>query len=186
MWALKSMPFKVDDSRVRMWADSLKEVEGYGWTHIKDGEWQLTPKGKIARAVYDSYESLKGATREVDIKAKAMMEHHKGHGVHPGPNPGFQTWPFTELVKYLGFHKAMAIAIDYNSSIHETVVGDDFKKYFKTHFLFESPDETFKTPARGEGAGFCNGEHFRAWEARMEAKGWSIENGGIKKKYLIE
>lgn len=185
MWALKSMPFKVDDSRVRMWADSLKEIEGYGWAHPKLGEWQLTPKGRIARAVYE-IDFLK-SEKEVDLKAKAMREHHKGHGVHPGPNPGFQTWPFTELVKYLGFHKAMAIAIDYNSSIHETVCGSDFKMYFKTKVLFKCPDEEFKCDIRGEKAGYNeDGLHYRSWEARMESKGYSLDNGGIKKIYLIE
>ena len=183
MWVIKEAPFSTDDSRVKMWATGIKEAKSYGWIDSKDGEWVLTNRGRIAKIVFGT--KYNNGT-ESDLKANAMKEHLRGHSNHPGPNPGFQTWPFTEMVKYMGFYAAMAKAIEYNGTIETTRCGEEFLMYFKTHYLFECPDGSFKTPARGEEAGYCDGVHFRAWEIEMESKGYSGGNGKIVKKYLIE
>jgi len=189
-------PFSVDDSKINMLKAGIKEAESYKWLSLKDGIYQVTPWGKIAQAVFRTkYDN----GTEADQKAAAMKQHLKGHGIHPGNNPGFNTAPFGWLVRYMGFYAAMAKAIEYNSTIHETKCGAEFLSLFKTHYLFEckAPENTvsdlsydqtisFKTPARGEGAGYCNGVHFRTWEMEMESKGYSVKNGGIKMKYLIE
>jgi len=184
MWALKMMPFQIDDSRVRMWDASIKEAEDLAWAIIKDGEWVVTQKGKIALAVMTT--KYNGTTK-IDEKASRLKEIVRGHGRHPGINDGYNTWRFEDLVAFMGFNKAMRIAIDYNSSIHKTVVGEDFLVIFKTHYFYESPFETFKCPARGPDVGKNeDGLHFRAWEVAQEAKGFSIANGKITSKYLIE
>lgn len=184
MWALKMMPFSVIDSRIKMWEASIKEAKDLDFAIVKDGEWVVTNKGKIALTVLNT--KYNGDTK-TDEKACMLKEIVNGHNRHPGPNDGFHTWSFEQLVRFMGFNKAMKTAIDYNSSILTTVCGEDFKVLFKTHFLFESPDETFKCPARGPNVGKNEeGVHFRTWEMTQEAKGFSIDNGKIVKKYLIE
>ncbi len=184
MWALKMMPFSVTDSRIKMWDASLKEVKDLGLATIKDGEWVPTNKGKIALIVLNT--EYDGTTK-IDEKARMLKEFHRGDNQHPGPNDGFHTWSFERLVRFMGFNKAMKTAIDYNSSILTTTCGEDFKVIFKTFYLYESPDETFKCPARGPNVGKNeDGVHFRTWEMTQEAKGFSIDNGKIVKKYLIE
>lgn len=183
MWVMMIAPISVNDSRMQMLESGIKEAKSYKWLDLKNGVWEVTPWGKIAQAVFRTkYDN----GTEADQKATAMKQHLKGHGNHPGLNPGFNTAPFGWLVKYMGFYGAMAKAIEYNSTIHETKCGAEFLSIFKTHFLFECPDGSFKTPARGEGAGYCDGVHFRTWEIEMESKGYSLKNGGIKTKYLIE
>lgn len=175
-------PFSTDDSRIKMLEAGIKEAKSYGWIDCKNGEWVLTKRGQIAKVV-DQTKYNNGT--ESDVKASAMKEHLRGHGSHPGPNPGYQTWPFTQMVKYMGFHAAMAKAIEYNGTVEKTRCGEEFLMYFKTHYLFECPDGSFKTPARGEGAGYCDGVHFRTWEIEMESKGYSLKDGSIVKKHLI-
>jgi len=176
-------PFSVDDSKINMLKAGIKEAESYKWLSLKNGIYEVTPWGKIAQTVFKTkYDN----GTEADQKAAAMKQHLKGHGIHPGNNPGFNTAPFGWLVRYLGFYAAMAKAIEYNSTIHETKPGQEFMSLFKTFYLFECPDGSFKAPARGEGAGYCDGVHFRTWEMEMESKGYSVKNGGIKMKYLIE
>ncbi len=183
MWVMTVAPFSVTDSRIKMFESGIKEAMSYKWLNLKDGVYEVTPWGRIAKIVFETkYDNGSDA----DNKASAMKQHLKGHGIHPGSNPGFNTAPFGWLVKYMGFYAAMAKAIEYNSTIHETKCGAEFLSIFKTHYLFECPDGSFKTPARGEGSGYCDGVHFRAWEIEMESKGYSLGNGGIKKKYLIE
>jgi hypothetical protein len=200
MWVMMIAPISVNDSRMKMLESGIKEAKSYKWLDLKNGVWEVTPWGKIAQAVFRTkYDN----GTEADQKATAMKQHLRGHGNHPGPNPGFNTAPFGWLVKYMGFYGAMAKAIEYNSTIHETKCGAEFLSIFRTHYLFEckAPENTvsdgdmtlsydqtisFKTPARGEGAGYCDGVHFRTWEIEMESKGYSLKNGGIKMKYLIE
>lgn len=185
MWALKMMPFSVVDWRIKMWEASIKEAKDLDFAIIKDGEWIVTNKGKIALTVLNTkYNDKKMQTDET---ASRLKEIHRGDNRHPGQNDGFHAWSFERLVKFMGFNKAMKTAIDYNSSILTTTCGQDFLILFKTHFLFESPDETFKCPARGPNAGKNEeGVHFRTWEMTQEAKGFSTSNGKIVKKYLIE
>jgi|GEM_PF-6714060 len=183
MWALKMMPFSVVDSRVKMWEASIKEAKDLDFAIVKDGEWVVTNKGKIAVIVLST--KYNGKTK-IDEKATMLKEIHRGNNRHPGPNDGFHTWSFERLVNYMGFNKAMKTAIDYNSSILTTTCGEDFKVIFKTFYLYESPDETFKCPARGPDVGKQDGVHFRTWEMTQEAKGYSTANGKITTKYLIE
>ena len=184
MWALKMMPFSTVDHRMKMFGPSLKEAKDLDFAVIKDGEWVVTNKGRIALTVLNT--KYNGETK-TDETARRLKEIIHGNNRHPGPNDGYHTWSFERLVNFMGFNKAMKTAIDYNSSILTTTCGQDFKILFKTHFLFESPDETFKCPARGPNAGKNEeGVHFRTWEMTQEAKEFSIDNGKIVKKYLIE
>jgi len=183
MWALKMMPFSVVDIRIKMWEASIKEAKDLDFAIIKDGEWVVTNKGRIALTVLNT--KYNGETK-TDEKASMLKEIVKGNNRHPGKNDGYHTWSFEQLVNYMGFNKAMKTAIDYNSSILTTTCGQDFLVLYKTFFLFESPDETFKCPARGPDVGKQDGVHFRTWEMTQEAKGFSIDNGKIVKKYLIE
>ena len=183
MWAMTVAPISVDDSKINMLKAGIKEAESYKWLSLKNGIYEVTPWGKIAQTVFKTkYDN----GTEADQKATAMKQHLHGHGVHPGPNPGFNTAPFGWLVKFMGFYGAMAKAIEYNSTIHETKCGAEFLSLFKTHYLFEGAGRAFKAPARGEGMGYCDGVHYQTWAIEMECNGYSLKNGGIKIKYLIE
>ena len=184
MWALKMMPFSVVDSRIKMWEASIKEAKDLDFAIVKDGEWVVTNKGKIALTVLNT--KYNGDTK-TDEKARMLKEIVNGHNRHPGPNDGFHTWSFEQLVRFMGFNKAMKTAIDYNSSILTTTCGQDFLILFKTKLLFECKEGEFKCDVRGPKSGYNeDGMHFRAWEMMMESRGFSIDNGKIVKKYLIE
>lgn len=184
MWVMMVAPISVDDSRMNMFKDGIKEAESYKWLNLKNGVYEVTPWGKIAQAVFKTkYDN----GTEADQKATAMKQHLHGHGNHPGLNPGFNTAPFGWLVRFLGFYGAMAKAIEYNSTIHETKCGAEFLSLFRTKIFFKCPDGEFKCDVRGDKAGYNEeGVHFRTWEMEMESKGYSLSNGGIKKISLIE
>jgi len=183
MWALKMMPFSTVDHRIKMFEPSLKEAKDLDFAIIKDGEWVVTNKGRIALTVLNT--KYNGETK-TDETARRLKEIIHGNNRHPGPNDGFHTWSFERLVNFMGFNKAMKTAIDYNSSILTTTCGQDFLILFKTHYLFESPDEQFKCPARGPNAGKQEDVHYQTWLMIQEAKGFSRENGKVVTKYLIE